>query len=147
MVFIEIRLNSRNFCKVYLKGRGGLTKIEIAFFRQLMLLNCADMHFTQKFQQNNHSFSFYGQFYTRVLAHDFFPHKESPEVSLGYCDVNNWNLAQQNCTSALMRMFCIVGMCRAFTACILIEPAVTRHSEQCCQIGLKFANWATFEAF
>ena len=50
---------------------GGVTEIDIAFFQQLVQVNCADMHFTQKFQQNNRPFSFYGQFYTRFLAHHF----------------------------------------------------------------------------
>ena len=35
-----------------------------------MQVNCADMHFTQKFQQNNHSISFYGLFYTRFFTHN-----------------------------------------------------------------------------
>ena len=49
--------------------KGGVTEIGIAFFRQLVQVNCADIHFRQKFQQNNHV-SFYGPFYTRFLAHN-----------------------------------------------------------------------------
>ena len=45
------------------KGGGeGVTEIDIVFFRQIMQVNCADMHFTQKFQQNNHPFHFMGHF-------------------------------------------------------------------------------------
>ena len=50
--------------------KGGVKEIDIAFFRQLMQANWAKMCFTQKFQQTNHPFSFYGPFYTRFLAHN-----------------------------------------------------------------------------
>ena len=67
--------------------RGVVTEIDIAFFRQLMQVYCADMHFMQKFLHNNHSFSFYGLFFTRFLAHNFLLQEKLPDVSLGYCDV------------------------------------------------------------
>ena len=53
------------------KLKGGVTEIDTTFLRQLMQVNCADMHFMQKFQPNNHPFSPYGPFYTRFLAHNF----------------------------------------------------------------------------
>ena len=56
-----LRLVKRNLQnKEHLKGV--CTEIDVAFFRQLIQVNCTDIHFTQKFQRNNLPFSFYGSF-------------------------------------------------------------------------------------
>ena len=58
-------------------SKGGVTEIDIAFFRQLMQVNCADIHFALKSQDNNHRFSFHEPFYTRFLAHNFLYYRKN----------------------------------------------------------------------
>ena len=92
-----------------------------------MRVNCADMHFKQKFQQNNHSFSFYGPFYTQFLAHNFSLQEKLPDVSLGYCNINNWNLAQQNCMRALAHV--LDCLCVSRVHLLLVFDRTSRHSD------------------